>query len=151
MFVTLHSDEGDPVRRLEKVHESTQESKEMTEAIGARSMTDVTQFMPGALAGVAGRLVARTGLMRRITPLANCVVSNVPGPQVPLYFTKARMVANFGMGLPLDGLGLFHAVLSYNGAITVSIVGCREQLPDPGFYAECLEDSFKELLAASVY
>ena len=150
MFVTLHSDEEDPLRRLEKVTRSTKESKEMTEAIGARNLSDVTQYLPGALAGVAGRLVARTGMMRRMAPIANCVVSNVPGPQVPLYFTKARMVANFGMGLPLDGMGLFHAVVSYNGAITVSVTCCREEMPDPGFYAECLEDSFAELRQASV-
>ena len=150
MVACLHSDEPDPVRRLEKVRNSTRESKQMTEAIGARSLTDVTQFMPGMLAGVAGRLVARTGLMRRMAPMANCVVSNVPGPQVPLYFTKAEMVANFGLGLPLDGMGLFHAVLSYNGAVTVSVVGCREQLPDPSFYAECLDLAFSELREAAV-
>ena len=122
----------------------------MTAAIGARNLADMTQFMPGMLAGMAGRLVARTGLMRRMTSMANCVVSNVPGPQVPLYFTKARMVANFGLGFVLDGIGLFHAVLSYNGAVTVTIVACREQMPDPGFYAECLEDAFAELREASV-
>jgi len=73
----------------------------------------------------------------------------VPGPQVPLYFTQARMVANFGLGLPLDGLGLFHAIFSYNGTLTVSITACREQIPDPGDYAECLQVAFEELLAAS--
>ena len=150
MFASLHSDLADPIERLERVQRSTQESKAMTAAIGARNLADVQQFMPGMLAGMAGRLVARTGLMRRMTPLANCVVSNVPGPQVPLYFTQARMVANFGLGLPLDGIGLFHAVLSYNGAITVTIVGCREQMPDPSFYAECLEASFSDLREASV-
>jgi hypothetical protein len=60
------------------------------------------------------------------------------------------MVANFGMGLPMDGMGLFHAVLSYNGTITVSITGCREQMPDPGFYAECIEEAFSELREAAV-
>jgi len=150
MFVTLHTDEPDPVRRLEKVYRTTQSSKEMSEAVGARSMTDVTQTMPGALAGIAGRLIARTGLMSRLTPVAHCVVSNVPGPQVPLYFTGARMVASFGLGLPMEGIGLFHAVLSYNGAITVSVTSCREQMPDPSFYVQCLEESFRELREASV-
>jgi diacylglycerol O-acyltransferase len=150
MLATLHTDEPDPVRRLEKVRQSTLDSKEMTEAIGARSLSDVTQFMPGMLAGVAGRLIARTALIQRMSPIANCVVSNVPGPQVPLYFTRAKMVANFGMGLPLDGMGLFHAVLSYNGAVTVAVLGCREQMPDPSFYAECLEESFNELREAAV-
>jgi hypothetical protein len=113
-------------------------------------MTDVTQTMPGALAGIAGRLVARTGLMSRLKPIAHCVVTNVPGPQVPMYFTGAEMVASFGLGLPMEGMGLFHAVMSYNGAITVSVTGCRDQMPDPTFYAECIEASFRELRAEAV-
>ncbi|MBW2422679.1 MAG: wax ester/triacylglycerol synthase family O-acyltransferase [Deltaproteobacteria bacterium] len=150
MLASMHTDEGEPIERLRKVHHSTIESKEMTRAIGARSMTDVTHFMPGMLAGISGRLVARTGLMSRMNPIAHAVVSNVPGPQVPLYFTGARMVAGFGMGLPLDGMGLFHAVMSYNGSITISVTSCRTLLPDPAFYAECLEESFRELREAAV-
>ncbi len=150
MFVKLHTDEADPVRRLEKVYRTTVSSKEMAKAIGARSMTDVTQTMPGALAGIAGRLVARTGLMSRMRPIANCVITNIPGPQVPLYFTGAKMLANFGLGLPMEGLGLFHIILSYNGTLTVSVTGCRDQLPDPEFYAECLDEAFTELRAAAV-
>jgi len=150
MLVALHTDEPDPIRRLEKVYRTTTSSKEMTAAVGARTMTDVTQTMPGALAGIAGRLVARTGLMSRLRPIAHCVVTNVPGPQVPLYFTGAKMVGSFGMGLPMEGIGLFHAVLSYNGAITVSVTACRDQMPDPSFYAECIEASFRELREAAV-
>ena len=55
-----------------------------------------------------------------------------------------------GLDESMEGIGLFHAVLSYNGAITVSITACREQMPDPSFYAQCLEDSFRELREASV-
>ena len=134
--------------RLERVQRSTRHSKEVTSAIGARNLTDLTQFMPGMLAGISGRLVARTGLMSRLDPIANTVVTNVPGPQIPLYFTSARMVTTFGLGLPLDGIGLFHAIFSYNGTITIAITACRDQLPDPAFYAECLQRSFDELQQA---
>ncbi len=150
MFVALHTDERDPVARLEQVYRTTQSMKEMTKALGARSMTDVTQTMPGALAGIAGRLVARTGMMSRMRPIAHCVVTNVPGPQVPLYFTGARMVGSFGLGLPMEGLGLFHAILSYNGAISIAVTACRSQMPDPSFYAECIDESFRELREAAV-
>ncbi len=150
MLVKLYTQEPDALKRLERVHKTTLGSKQLTTAVGARSLTDLTQFMPGALAGISGRLVARTGLMSRLDPIANTVVTNVPGPQVPLYFTKARMVANFGLGLPLDGLGLFHAIFSYNGTITISITACRDQVPDPDFYSECLQASFDELQRATV-
>ncbi|HPG26321.1 MAG TPA: wax ester/triacylglycerol synthase family O-acyltransferase [Myxococcota bacterium] len=150
MFVRLHTDEPDPIRRLRKVYRTTLSSKQMTHAVGARSMTDVTQTLPGALAGLSGRLIARTGLMSRMRPVANTVVSNVPGPQVPLYFTGARMVGSFGLGLPMAGIGLFHAVPSYNGAISICVTACRDQMPDPGFYADCLAESFRELREAAV-
>ena len=150
MMVSLHTDEVDPVERLAQVTVTTQSSKELTQAIGARNMTDVGQYMPGMLAGISGRLVARTSLMSRLAPFANTVVTNVPGPQVPLYFTESQLVATFGLGLPMDGIGLFHAIFSYNGALTVSITCCRDQLPDPGFYADCLQASFDELLQAAV-
>jgi diacylglycerol O-acyltransferase len=145
MLATLHTNIPDPLERLARIHESTLSSKQLSEAVGARTLTDITEFMPGALAGVAGRLVARTGLMRRMTPIANCVITNVPGPQIPLYMTQARMVANYGLGLPMDGLGLFHVVFSYAGTITITMTGCREQIPDPAFYAECLAASLGEL------
>ena len=149
MFVTLHTEIEDPLERLAAIHESTVGSKELSDAVGARTLTDITQFMPGALAGLAGRAVARTGLMRRISPVANCVVTNVPGPQFPLYMTQARMVANYGLGLPMDGMGLFHAIFSYNGSITVTVTGCREQLPDPGFYGDCIQFAFDDLCKAT--
>ena len=52
--------------------------------------------------------------------------------------------------LPMDGLGLFHAIFSYNGALTISVTCCREQMPDPAFYAECLQEAFDELRQAAV-
>ena len=149
MLATLHTGISDPLQRLAAIHQSTKGSKEMSEAIGARTLTDITEFLPGALAGAAGRLVASSGLMRRMTPVANTVITNVPGPQVPLYMTKARMVAQYGLGLPMDGIGLFHVVFSYAGTISITMTGCREQMPDPAFYAECLQASFDDLCKAS--
>ncbi len=53
-----------------------------------------------------------------------------------------------GLGPVMDNMGLFHAVMSYNGAISIMFVACREMLPDPEFYAECIEDAFNELKQA---
>jgi WS/DGAT/MGAT family acyltransferase len=149
MSVTLHSDEPDPLRRLEKIHATTQASKATAEAVGARTMTDVGQFMPGMLAGLAARTYTRLGLANRIRPFLNTVITNVPGPQIPLYFTGARMVALHGMGPIMDGMGLIHPVFSCSGQISVAVTSCREQLPDPGFYAQCLQESFEALKDAA--
>jgi len=149
MTVTLFSNIADPLERLEKVHDDTRSSKATAEAIGARTMTDVTQFVPGSLAGLAARLYTRLGLANRIRPFLNTVITNVPGPQVPLYFSGARMVSLYGMGPIMDGMGLIHPVFSYAGQITISVTACRDQMPDPGFYASCLQDSYDELRKAA--
>ncbi len=149
MSVALHSNAADPLERLRKIHETTKSSKAQAAAVGARTMTDVTQFMPGMLAGLAARAYSRLGLANRVRPFLNTVITNVPGPQVPLYFTGAKMVSLFGLGPVADGMGLIHPVFSYSGRISISITACREQLPDPGFYAQCLQDSFDELYAAT--
>jgi WS/DGAT/MGAT family acyltransferase len=149
MLVTLYSDVADPLQRLKAVQRGTKSSKASAEAVGARTMTDITQFVPGSLAGVAARLYTRLGLANRVKPFLNTVVTNVPGPQIPLYFTGARMVALHGMGPVMDGMGLIHPVFSCSGMISIAFTACRELVPDPGFYAECIQASFDELSAAA--
>ena len=149
MSVALHSDEADPLDRLIRIHQTTKVSKSTAAAVGARTMTDITQFMPGMLAGLAARVYTRLRLANRIRPFLNTVITNVPGPQFPLYFTGAKMVSLFGMGPIADGMGLIHPVFSFSGRISISVTACRDQMPDPGFYAECLQDSFDELYAAA--
>lgn len=149
MSVTLHSDVADPIERLQKMRESTQSSKATAEAIGAETLTDVTQFVPGSLAGLAARLYARLGLANRVTPFLNTVITNVPGPQIPMYFCGARLVSTYGMGPVMDGMGLIHPVLSFSGRLSISATSCRTMMPDPGFYADCLQASFDDLYAAA--
>lgn len=61
----------------------------------------------------------------------------------------ARMVTHFGLAPILDGMGIIHPIFSYCGQITVSFTACREMMPDPDFYAECIQASFDELKAAT--
>lgn len=149
MTVQVRSDIEDPMERLQAVHDSTRDAKELTNAIGARAMTDYTQFVPSMLTAEAARLASRMGLANRINPQYNCVITNVPGPPVPIYSTGAKLVASYGTGPVTDGLGLFHAIGSYCGQFVISATSCREMMPDPGFYAQCLQQSFDELLAAT--
>jgi hypothetical protein len=68
---------------------------------------------------------------------------------MPLYLCGARM-SYFSAIMPIaDGLGLSVAVTSYDGRIIVSPTSCRELMPDPEFFAQCVRDSFQELLAAA--
>ena len=149
MTVEVRSDIADAMERLKAVHAGTAEAKELANAVGAKSMTDYTQFIPSTLTAQAARLASRWGLLNRISPVYNCVITNVPGPQVPLYNTGAKMVASYGAGPILDGMGLFHAITSYCGDFAISATSCRVIMPDPDFYRQCLLDSFTELKKAA--
>lgn len=149
LTVKLRTDIEDPMERLAAVHDGTKDAKELANAVGAKAMTDYSQFIPSTLTAQAARLASRWGLMSRMKPSFNCVVTNVPGPPVPLYSTGAKMVANYGTGPVFDGLGLFHVISSYCGQFIVSATSCRDMMPDPQFYRQCLEESVEELSAAA--
>jgi WS/DGAT/MGAT family acyltransferase len=149
MTVSLPTTTSDPLERLKTVYANTQASKEITNAVGARTLSDYTQFVPWALAGLAARTASRFSLANVAGTPINTVITNVPGPQMPLYMAGAQMVALYGMGPITDGMGIIHPVFSYNGTITVSFTSCREMLPDPAVYAECLQASFDELYEAT--
>ena len=80
----------------------------------------------------------------------NTVVTNVPGPPVHIYSSSARLES---MALSLicltDGLGLAHVVQSYVDEAYISFTACRDIMPDPEFYSQCLQESFEDLLAAA--
>ena len=149
LSIPLGSHIADPLARLHFTHESAMNSKAMSKAVGAREMSEASKLAPAMISGVSTRLYSRLGLANRLSPMFNTVVTNVPGPRVPLYMAGAKLVSSYGLGPVMDSMGLFHAVTSYCGEICISITACRDMLPDPSFYAECLQDSFDELLAAA--
>ena len=149
MLASLGTDVKAPLARFEAVHASTVNSKELTNAIGAKLMTDYSQFIPAATTGLAARLYSSMGLASRMQPLFNTVMTNVPGPQMPLYFAGAKMVSQYGLGIVQDGLGLFHSIVSYDGNLTVCAVSDREMMPDPDVYMDAYRESFAQLKAAT--
>ena len=149
MTVPLGSDVADPLERLRSVHRDAVGSKAYHEAVGARFMTDMTHSLPAELAALGVRAALSSGLMAGMKPIFNTIVTNVPGPQVPLYMHGAHVVRSYGLGPCIDNMGLFHAVTSYDGQIAVSFQACRAMMPDPGFYEQCLQRAYQELQAAA--
>jgi hypothetical protein len=78
------------------------------------------------------------------------VITNIPGVNVPLYSMGSRMVASYGLGPVVHGIGLFQPVMSYNNTITICAIADRDMMPDPAFYSECLQASFDELKSATI-
>lgn len=139
----------DPVERIAFVNSETQKSKAMTNALGARQMAEMSKLSPALYMGIGARLYSQWGLANRIRPIFNTVVTNVPGPPVPIYSTGARLVNIFGNLCLLDGVTLGHVVQSYVDKITVTATACRDAMPDPAFYAECIQASFDQHLQAA--
>ena len=86
MIVSLATHIADPLERLARVQESTHQSKQFNDAIDARTLSQFSEFVPGGLATMGARMASQFEMATRNAPIVNTVVSNVPGPQVPLYF-----------------------------------------------------------------
>ena len=149
MIAPLGSHLADPKERLEYVFAQTSNSKALTNALGARTMTEVSKVNPLLYMALGAQLFSRVSLAHRAMPF-NTVVTNVPGPPIHIYSSGARMES---MALSLicltDGLGLAHVVQSYVDEAYISFTACRDIMPDPEFYSQCLQDSFDDMLAAA--
>jgi WS/DGAT/MGAT family acyltransferase len=138
----------DPVDRLRVVHEAMRAAKEQHGALPADLLSDVTQFAIPALAGQAARLNERLRLLERANPF-NLFVSNVPGPNVKLYFAGAQLLAYYPLSAIADGQGLNITVISYLDQMFFGLVACRELVPDLEAMAGYLNDELRILLAAT--
>ncbi|WP_306250815.1 wax ester/triacylglycerol synthase family O-acyltransferase [Parvularcula sp. IMCC14364] len=147
MTVPLHTNIAHPVERLKAIVLSTRKTKAAKEGLAARLMTDLTQHVPAATMALASRLVIQNS--NAAQNISNLTISNVPGPQLPLYFCGAKLVTGYGLAPLANGMGLFISTPSYNGEITFGVTSSREIMPDVAFFIECLEKSFQELLAAA--
>jgi hypothetical protein len=77
-------------------------------------------------------------------------ISNVAGPDFPLYCAGAKMVDYYGLGVLTPAMGIFHLVFSYAGNVTLSVLADRDIMPDPETYHDFLVSSFEELYRAAL-
>jgi WS/DGAT/MGAT family acyltransferase len=146
----LKTTEPDPLKRLALVREEMMHVKEMN-ALGAREQMELQEGLPAPTLLLAGKAIAAsTGPGRQYREQHNMIITNVPGPQQPLYFCGARLVMFTGLAIILDNLAISHAVTSYDGKLVIAPVSDRAIMPDPAFYADCLRVSFDELKAAAI-
>lgn len=149
MIATLPTDEPDPVRRLRRMHEEMKVAKQQHAALPADLLQDFAQFTPPSVLGMANRVAARTWIMDRVNPPFNVVISNVPGPQFPLYTAGAQMLGCYPISAISDGVGLNMTVMSYNGNLDFGLVACREMVPDIWSLLEDLGEELRQLVKAA--
>jgi diacylglycerol O-acyltransferase / wax synthase len=137
---------GEPnaLMRLHQVAYATKAHKESGRAVGARSLSDIAGFAPATLHALGVRVSIE--VMRKQHDI---LITNVPGPQLPLYAAGARMVASYPL-LPLSAAHLLTIGLtSYDGDVFVGLTGDRYAIRDLDVLAQCLEDAVQELLDAT--
>jgi WS/DGAT/MGAT family acyltransferase len=134
---------ADPVERLQATHEALRAAKERHKALPAQLLQDATQFIPPAVFARASQVTFSLAAARR--PMWNLVISNVPGPQFPLYCAGAKMLAHYPVSVITDGMGLNITVMSYLGYLDVGIVADREQMRDVWKLIPWLGESLDEL------
>jgi len=153
MTTSLCSDVEEPLQCLREVHEGASNAKAYMQAQGARMMSDFSETIPAGMQAMMIQASAATGMMEK-NVMMNTTVTNVPGSPVQLYMCGAQIIDSFGMGPITPGMGLFHTVNSMimknKGTITLAFICCREVMPDPEFYTECIEASYQELRKAAV-
>jgi WS/DGAT/MGAT family acyltransferase len=148
LFSRLETNIEDPAARLKAIAEANSIAKQHSSAIGATLLQDWSQFAAPAVFGVAMRVYTASRLSGA-RPVHNLVISNVPGPQVPLYFLGSEVKAMYPLGPIFHGSGLNITVMSLTGKLDVGIVSCPELLPDLWDLADDFEVALSELLDAT--
>jgi diacylglycerol O-acyltransferase / wax synthase len=139
--VLVRSDLADPLERLRAVHHAALDSRHKAEKAGLDLLKNLVDIMPP----IAVNLLVN----RFILPSINMAVSNVRGPEKPMYLAGAKAMCLYPASIPADGGGLNLTGVSYNGVMWVSMVSCRRMVPDPNVMLECMRASWNELLEAA--
>ena len=148
MIAPLPTNVADPLERLHACTAAMRAAKEQHGALPATMLSDVAQFAMPALAGQAARLAARTRLLERVNPF-NLFVSNVPGPNIDLYYAGCRLLGYYPLSAIADGQGLNITVCSLSGQLHFGLIADRELVPDLDVMMGYLADELQVLLAAT--
>lgn len=136
MLVQLATNIEDRIERLETIHENTIKGKTYQGAMGAKSLSNIAEAVPFGVANQAARLYSRFNLSKLHNPVFNVVITNVPGPQIPIYLHGNKMHSIMGMAPIIDGMGLIITVLSYDGNITISPTSDIKSMPDLDLFSD---------------
>ncbi len=131
IFARLGTDIEDPLERLALVSEGNTNAKDHHKAIPADTLQDWAEFAAPRTFGLAVRMVSSLRLADAGPVIHNLVISNVPGPPVPLFFMGARIEGLYPLGPVFHGAGLNVTVMSSDGKVHVGAIACRELVPHP--------------------
>ncbi|WP_166266410.1 WS/DGAT/MGAT family O-acyltransferase [Marinobacter caseinilyticus] len=127
MLLNLATDETNPARRIRRIHWNAVASEPYQEAISADRLTEL---VPSTMLALSARLYSELQIAQRYQPVFNVPITNVPGPQVPLYLQGARLIRQYNTAPLFDSMGLVIVAVSYQGTLTLNFTLCPDVVPD---------------------
>lgn len=143
MLASLATNEPDPLKRLQAIIASTQRAKAQMEGMSAGAIIAYSSMIMAPFG--LQTLKAVTGIKGKLPLTFNVCISNVPGPQEPLYFRGARLEATYPVSIPAHGMALNITVQSYAGTLNFGFIGCRDAVPSLQKLAVYTGETFEEL------
>lgn len=145
MLISLATHIEDPIERFEAIQEHTVRGKIKHKALGAKTLSEIADAVPFGLANLAAGVYSRYSLNEYHRPPFNVTISNVPGPQIPLYINGHKVLSIFGLTPVLDGLGLIISIFSYDGQVSITATSDAKTMPDADQFARYIRESANEL------
>jgi len=149
MLMKLATDIADTAARMQAIVKASAKLKKTVSHVRSVMPTEFPSIGVPWLMSAVVSLYGRARLADRMAPPANVVISNVPGPRMPLYLAGARMVTNYPVSIVTHSLGLNVTVQSYNGSLDFGIIACRRAMPDIALFTACMTLAHADLMAAA--
>ena len=149
MFVSLPCGTDDPKDRVDIIRSGTKGAKSEHNALGADVLLNWAEHATPNVFSAAARAYTRLRLAEHHRPIHSLVISNVPGPDFPLYLGGAELVAGFPLGPVMDGAGLNVTVMSYRGVLNWGLMACAETVPGVASIATAIPVALDELRLAA--
>jgi WS/DGAT/MGAT family acyltransferase len=148
MFTTLATDVENPLERLAVVRQANTVAKGIHAAVGERLLGQMTELAAAPVMTALARAYTTLRLADLHPVVHNVVISNVPGPPVPIYLDGCRVAGLYPLGPVMEGPGLNITVVSYAERVDVGIIACRDRMPDVGELAASVPFAVQELKKA---
>lgn len=144
--MSLATDIKNPLERLQVINASSTHAKTLMSDVKSIIPTDFPSIGAPWLMSSLASILTRARVANSLPPFANVLISNVPGPNMTLYFAGAKQVSTYPVSIPYHGMGLNITLQSYNGWLDFGVISCQKLMPDIHELAQHMKDAHKELL-----